>query len=102
MSTLGNVKLNLAEYVEESEGVAGEEGEERVVRRYLMMDSKINSTLKVAIRMIQVDGERNFVAPPLKSAAVFGGIAGIMAGEQVERDDPGREFYPSSSFTVIF
>ncbi len=95
VSTLGNVKLNLAEYVEESEGVEGEEG---VVRRYLMMDSKINSTLKVAIRMIQVDGERNFVAPPLKSAAVFGGIAGIMAGEQAETDDPGREFNPISSF----
>jgi hypothetical protein len=42
--------------------------------------------------MKQIDGERNFVAPPLKTAAVFGGIAGIMAGEQVEQDDLGSEF----------
>lgn len=40
---LGLVKLNLAEYTEPSD-VDGEEG---IVRRYLMRDSKINSTLKV-------------------------------------------------------
>ena len=39
---LGNVKLNLAEYVD-----CAEEGEEGVTRRYLMQESKINSTLKV-------------------------------------------------------
>jgi hypothetical protein len=80
----------LAEYVEESE--MGPDGEEGVTRRYLMQDSKINSTLKVGISMKQIDGERNFVAPPLKSAPVFGGIAGIMVGEQVEQDDLGREY----------
>ncbi|KAJ9155308.1 N-terminal C2 in EEIG1 and EHBP1 proteins-domain-containing protein [Pleurostoma richardsiae] len=58
------------------------EVEDGVVRRYLMQDSKINSTLKIGILMIQVDGERNFVAPPLKTAPVFGGIAGIVAGDQ--------------------
>lgn len=40
---LGNVKLNLAEYVEGSDA----EGEEGISRRYLMQESKINSTLKV-------------------------------------------------------
>jgi hypothetical protein len=40
---LGNVRLNLAEYVEASE----QDGEEGVCRRYLMQESKINSTLKV-------------------------------------------------------
>ena len=40
---LGNVKLNLSEFVEGSE-----EGEEGVVRRYLMQESKINSTLKAS------------------------------------------------------
>lgn len=40
---MGTVRLNLAEYVEASE----QEGEEGVCRRYLMQDSKINSTLKV-------------------------------------------------------
>lgn len=41
--TLGYVKLNLAEYVDAN----ATEGEEGVCRRYLMQDSKINSTLKV-------------------------------------------------------
>ncbi|KAM3078677.1 hypothetical protein ACMFMG_006544 [Clarireedia jacksonii] len=77
--TLGHITLNLAEYVEESE-VQSEE-EEGVVRRYLLQDSKINSTVKIGIGMRQVEGERNFVAPALKSAPVFGGIAGIMKGD---------------------
>ena len=41
---LGNIKLNMAEFVKGSE-----ETEEGVVRRYLMQESKINSTLKVKI-----------------------------------------------------
>ncbi|KAL1894369.1 hypothetical protein Sste5346_005869 [Sporothrix stenoceras] len=56
--------------------------EEGVIRRYLMQDSKINSTLKISILMMQVDGERNYVAPPLKSAPVFGGITGIVANSE--------------------
>lgn len=40
---LGNVRLNLAEYVDSSEL----DGEDGICRRYLMQDSKINSTLKV-------------------------------------------------------
>ena len=42
---LGNVRLNLAEFVGGSD-----DGEEAVTRRYLMQDSKINSTLKVRAR----------------------------------------------------
>lgn len=53
--------------------------EEGVIRRYLLQESRINSTLKVGILMVQVDGERNYVAPPLRTAPVFGGIAGLMA-----------------------
>jgi hypothetical protein len=120
---LGNVRLNLSEYIEESEGLSRETTAEKghfrkrssgagaspttvkpsvlseddwnddggIVRRYLMQDSKINSTLKIGILMVQVDGERNYVAPPLKTAPVFGGIAGIMAGEPAEPDDGGRK-----------
>ena len=40
---LGAVKLNLAEYTEPADS----DGDEGIVRRYLMRDSKINSTLKV-------------------------------------------------------
>ena len=47
---LGNIKLNLAEYVEASEHTHGNaKDEEGVTRRYLMQDSKINSTLKVLV-----------------------------------------------------
>ncbi|RYP07951.1 hypothetical protein DL765_008972 [Monosporascus sp. GIB2] len=78
-------------YSEEND-VVDEEAEEGIVRRYLMQDSRINSTLKVGILMVQVDGERNYVAPALKSAPMFGGIAGIMAGERTAMepvDDAG-------------
>lgn len=51
---LGRVKLNLAEYVDKSDDDDG------IVRRYLMQDSKINSTLKMGISMRQLDGDRNF------------------------------------------
>ena len=37
--------------------------------------------------MKQTEGERNFVAPPLKTAPVFGGIAGIMTAEQTDGDE---------------
>lgn len=88
---LGEVKLNLAEYVEASEnpvtpsspgGGANPTGEgnteEGVVRRYLMQDSKINSTLKLSVLMLHTSGPRDFYAPPLRTAPVFGGIAGII------------------------
>ncbi|KAF5656469.1 hypothetical protein FHETE_10990 [Fusarium heterosporum] len=106
--TLGVVRLNLSEYVEESEAFIKDVGspgrirsgsfggsptrggtsrprrdsdvvEDGIVRRYLMQESKVNSTLKISILMIQVDGERSYVAPALKTAPVFGGIGGIMA-----------------------
>jgi hypothetical protein len=54
------------------------------VRRYLLQDSKINSTLRISILMVQVDGERSYVAPTLRTAPVFGAIAavaGLMAPE---------------------
>ncbi|KAK5656225.1 hypothetical protein OQA88_4986 [Cercophora sp. LCS_1] len=58
-----------------------------VVRRYLMQESKINSTLKISILLKQVDGERNYVAPALKTAPVFGGIAGFVANDALEPVD---------------
>ncbi|MCJ1307063.1 hypothetical protein MMC25_000709 [Agyrium rufum] len=127
---LGNVKLNLPEYVDAgaagredgdeglrpgsgggggggggstrgtglglvggvgaASGMMGADKERGVTRRYLMQESKINSTLKVRITMKQLDGDRNYSCPPLKVARVFGGIAGIMTGEQGEPDDLGH------------
>lgn len=37
--------------------------------------------------MKQTEGDRNFVAPQLRTAPVFGGIAGIMTAEQGDNDD---------------
>ncbi|KAK3395479.1 N-terminal C2 in EEIG1 and EHBP1 proteins-domain-containing protein [Sordaria brevicollis] len=70
-----------------------EDVQDGVVRRYLMQDSKINSTLKISILMIQVEGERNFIAPPLKTAPVFGGIAGLMAGDVL---DPNADVHSAA------
>ncbi|KAF9895374.1 hypothetical protein FE257_000279 [Aspergillus nanangensis] len=81
---LGRIKLNLPEYVDKSDD------DEGIVRRYLMQDSKINSTLRIGITMRQVEGDRNFTTPPLKSAMVFGGIAGVVSSEQGDPDDLGR------------
>ncbi|KAH8692830.1 N-terminal C2 in EEIG1 and EHBP1 proteins-domain-containing protein [Talaromyces proteolyticus] len=81
--TLGNIKLNLAEYVDKSDDEQG------IVRRYLMQDSKINSTLRVGILMKQIDGDKNFIAPSLKTAMVFEGIAGILPPENIENEGPG-------------
>ncbi|KAI8627960.1 hypothetical protein F5Y19DRAFT_440539 [Xylariaceae sp. FL1651] len=81
-----------AQHLEEND-IVDEEAEEGIVRRYLMQDSKINSTLKIGILMVQVDGERNYTAPPLKSATVFnGGISGIITGasEQMDADEVGK------------
>ncbi|PHH78305.1 hypothetical protein CDD82_3110 [Ophiocordyceps australis] len=125
--TLGFVRFNLGEYVEESQAVVKDmqlssrkskasidtpastspppapsssmpsssgpsdplrDGtvQDGVMRRHLMQDSKVNSTLKIGILMLQVDGDRNFIAPALKSAPVFGGITGLMGPEQAEDD----------------
>lgn len=89
---LGTVKLNLAEYVDKAE--AGDGGEEGITRRYLLRESKVNSTLRIGIVMKQVEGGSNFIAPPLKTATVFGGIAGIVAAEQGDTDT-GDDNIPS-------
>ena len=46
--------------------------------------------------MKQTEGDRNFIAPQLKTAPVFGGIAGIMTAEQGDTDDGSN--VPSMSY----
>jgi hypothetical protein len=53
-NVLGKIKLNLAEYVDKVEE------DEGVIRRYLMFESKVNSTVKIGIAMRQIEGDRNF------------------------------------------
>ena len=55
---LGFIKLNLAEYVDKD---VDEDGF-GITRRYLMQNSKINSTLKIGIAMKQIEGDKNFIA----------------------------------------
>lgn len=54
-NVLGRIRLNLSEYVGKSD-----EDEEGIIRRYLMQDSKVNSTLRVGINMKQVEGDKEF------------------------------------------
>lgn len=80
-----------------------------VVRRYLMQDSKVNSTLKIGVLMVQIDGERNYVAPPLRTAPVFTGIAGLqIAGAEEQQGNEGEgdadresRSFPSHLFTIF-
>ncbi|KAJ5894160.1 hypothetical protein N7495_005851 [Penicillium taxi] len=84
-NVLGKIKLNLAEYVDKVEE------DEGVVRRYLMFDSKVNSTLKIGITLRQTEGDRNFTTPTLKSPTVFGGIARVVhAAEPGDPEDLGN------------
>lgn len=86
------MRLNLAEYArppkEATDRDPQDEGDEgTITRRYLLQESKVNSTLKVGIKMKQTEGDTNFIAPPLRSAMVIQGIAGVLSAEVGEGDD---------------
>jgi hypothetical protein len=50
----------------------------------------LTDSVQISIYMKQTEGDSNFTAPPLKTAPVFGGIAGIMTAEQGDTDDSGN------------
>ena len=90
---LGKVKLNLAEYVDSGEALSpasppkkdqsgAEEGADGITRRYLLQEAKINSTLKIGVHMRYLEGVRDYTPPPLRTAPVFGGIAGIISSSE--------------------
>lgn len=58
--TLGVLSLNLSEYVGDEQDTPIAEGQRSVTRRYLMQESKINSTLKIEIEMKHVKGDKNY------------------------------------------
>ena len=66
---IGNVAINLSEYA----SVRSE------TRRYLLQESKMNSTVKVTIAVIHVEGTREYTTPPLKKAQMFHGITNLLA-----------------------
>ena len=53
---------------------------------------------QIGIYMKQTEGDKTFIAPPLKSAPVFGGIAGIMTAEQADGDEGNN--VPSMSYNA--
>ncbi|BGP15859.1 hypothetical protein JCM10213v2_003848 [Rhodosporidiobolus nylandii] len=60
---LGEVVLDLSQFV-------GQKNEDVRPRRYLLQDCKSNAVLRVTVRMELIEGEANFVAPPLRSGQV--------------------------------
>ncbi|ORY82154.1 N-terminal C2 in EEIG1 and EHBP1 proteins-domain-containing protein, partial [Protomyces lactucae-debilis] len=88
---LGNLILNLAEYAS---------SEQEVSRRYLLQDSKVNSTLRLGIRMVQISGDTDFTTPALKKAQVFGGITGLLSeSKDITQRDEDVAFNPASLST---
>ena len=66
---IGNLAINLSEYA----SVKSE------TRRYLLQDSKMNSTVKLTISVVHVEGSRDYTTPPLKKAQMFHGITNLLA-----------------------
>lgn len=66
---IGNIAVNLSEYA----SVKSE------TRRYLLQESKMNSTVKVTIAVAHVEGVREYTSPPLKKAQMFHGITNLLA-----------------------
>ncbi|PNS16249.1 hypothetical protein CAC42_6356 [Sphaceloma murrayae] len=93
--TLGSIKLNLAEYVDTGQHDQADGGS--ITRRYLMQESKINSTLKIEMSMKHLEGDRTYTAPPLRTAPVFGGIAGIISSEAADAPEEGAHMPSLSS-----
>jgi len=80
INNIGKLSLNLSEYVRLN----------AMTRRYLLQDSKINSTLKLTVNMKQTTvGNSGYKVPALKKTQIFGGIAGVIS-EQSERQDDER------------
>lgn len=65
---LGDLTLNLAEYV----------GEGSVARRYLLRHCKTNATLQLTIALTQIGGETNYRSPPLPKSEVHAGVANLL------------------------
>ncbi|OSC96901.1 hypothetical protein PYCCODRAFT_1378199 [Trametes coccinea BRFM310] len=66
---IGAVYLNLAEYAD-----AG-----KVTRRYLLRQSKTNATLKLAIELEHIGGEKHYKPPPLRKGEILASVSGILS-----------------------
>ncbi|KAL1922046.1 uncharacterized protein VTP21DRAFT_10688 [Calcarisporiella thermophila] len=75
VETVGTIAVNISEYVN-----AG-----NVVRRYLLQESKFNSTIKLGFELKQVSGSTDYMVPQSKNSPLFSGITSIIA-EQTRKD----------------
>ncbi|KAF9011636.1 hypothetical protein BDZ89DRAFT_1077576 [Hymenopellis radicata] len=82
---LGAVYLNLAEYAGPTVG--------EVTRRYLLRDSKTNTTLKLTILLTRVGGEKHFVAPPLPKGEILNGLTGLLENDIYNTRPRGFDIY---------
>ncbi|KAK9454348.1 N-terminal C2 in EEIG1 and EHBP1 proteins-domain-containing protein [Dipodascopsis uninucleata] len=74
---LGNIHVNMAEFAKEkSDG-----------RRYLLQNSKVNSTLKISMKFHQLSGDSTFSTPSISNSQVFGGLRGVIVEKQKDKDD---------------
>src|SRR5271156_5615515 len=87
---IGNVAVNLSEYA----SVKSE------TRRYLLQESKMNSTIKVTIAVTHVEGMRDYTTPPLKKAQMFHGITNLLA-ENKDLPQISRDFEQYNSKHVL-
>jgi N-terminal C2 in EEIG1 and EHBP1 proteins len=78
---IGNVAVNLSEYA----SVKSE------TRRYLLQDSKMNSTIKVTISVVHVEGVREYISPPLKKVQMFHGITNLLENKDIPQISRGIE-----------
>jgi len=65
---IGHVGVNLSEYA----------SVKRETRRYLLQESKTNSTVKVTISVVHVEGAKDYTTPPLKKAQMVHGITNLL------------------------
>ena len=87
---IGNVAVNLSEYA----SVKSE------TRRYLLQESKMNSTIKVTIAVTHVEGMKDYTTPPLKKAQMFHGITNLLA-ENKDLPQISRDFEQYTSKHVL-
>ncbi|GAA5868809.1 hypothetical protein JCM1840_005126 [Sporobolomyces johnsonii] len=67
----GVVVLDLSQFVHSGRGAEAEPKP----RRYLLQDCKTNAVLKITVKMEWIDGERDFIAPTLRSGQVVSSSA---------------------------
>lgn len=89
---LGKLDLNLAEYADCTEPI---------IRRYLLQQSKVNSTLKLGFSLEQLSGDTDFRSPDLKKAQVFGGITGLLSEGKEMRKREGDSNYGSNVDSAV-